>query len=128
MADELKKVWIEAGQPEPLKPLVGRRVYRAWLLPENKTLVLRLEGGKILMAEWVEPDTANARTAVMIKIGDELAGVDWGFLDEEAAQTEYLKAIRGRKLVGIDADVLVFEGAVGVRFLPEGVRWVKAAN
>jgi hypothetical protein len=119
-------VHIEDGIPPQLKPLIGRRVYRAWIMPQGRTLVLRLEGGWFLMVEAVATDIANQRLALNMEVGEEKPDADWGDLDV-LPQTPHLKDLRGRRLTGLDAEVLVFDDRYGAKLGLDGIAWVKLA-
>jgi hypothetical protein len=115
---------VEDGIPPKLQPLIGRRVYRAWILPQGKTLVLRLEGGWIVMINAASTDIPGQRLALEVDIGEEKPGAIWSDLDT-LPQTPHLKDLRGRKLTGLDAEVLVFDNRYGAKFSLGGIQWVK---
>jgi hypothetical protein len=124
----MKTHHIEDGQPPELTELIGRRIDRAWLLPEGKCLAIRLEGGKFIMAEAVHTDIPGVRATVQIETGDERPGAYWGDLDQACPQTVHSANLRGRTFSGLDCEVLVFDSCYGAQFTPHGIQWVKLAD
>jgi len=107
-----------------LVPLIGRIVYRAWILPDGKTLVLGLLGGKILIVERAK--VVGDLAALQIEIGDVKPGIDWSDM-EAYCQDPHLKAIIGMKFTGLDQDIVTF-GNVGAKIAATGIEWVKVAG
>ncbi len=111
-----------------LQSLIGRRIYRAWVLPYGKTLVLKLEGGKIVIVDAVRTDIPDTPLAVVFEQGDETAGAHWDDLDRVAPQTPHTREIRGKKVTGLDGNVLMFDDRYGAEITVDAVRWVKVAE
>jgi len=114
----------QGGQPLALVPLIGRTVFRAWILPSGKTLVLGLRGGKILIVERARVIVGMA--ALSIEIDDVLPGADWSDM-EAYCQDPHLKAIIGLKFTGLDQDIVIF-GDVGAKIAATGIEWVKVTG
>lgn len=113
-----------APPPPELVPHFGKRVYRGWILPDGGALVLRIEGGIMVMLEAARTDIPNAESVVLIKIGNEIEGASWSYLDDHCPQTEHLKAIRGMRISGFSHGTLEFDSRHGVQVKPDGIRWV----
>jgi hypothetical protein len=96
------------GQPPMIVPLIGLKVYRAWVSPGFTMFAARFQNGAMLMAEAVLTDVPGKTHAVKILIGEEHDGQKWDDLDRMTVQTPYLKAIRGLKFCGMEGDRLVF--------------------
>lgn len=109
------------GQPSAIQPLIGKRVIQAWLLPCGKVLAIRFECRKLLQIEAIP--TVGDFGSLQIEVGDELSGADFSDLDE-LGQELHCRALRGRRLSGLDGDVLVF-GDVGAQIRVGGIRWVQ---
>jgi hypothetical protein len=114
----------QGGQPLALVPLIGRTVFRAWILPSGKTLVLGLRGGKILIVERAK--IVGDLEALQIEIGDVIPGRDWSDM-EAYCQDPHLKAIIGLKFTGLDQNIVMF-GDVGAKIGTTGIEWVKVAG
>jgi hypothetical protein len=96
------------GQPPMIVPLIGLKVYRAWVTPAFTMFAVRFQNAAMLTAEAVLTDVAGKTHAVELLIGKEHDGQRWDDLDRMTVQTPYLKAIRGLKFRGMEGDRLVF--------------------
>jgi hypothetical protein len=117
----------DGTQPPGLVPLIGRKVYGAWLFPSGKVLLLRLEGKKTLLIEGLPFVGDSAVVVLSFETGDEKAGANFNDFEKDVGpQPPHVKALRGMVFTGIDGSVVMF-GDHGARFTPNGIRWVRAA-
>ena len=107
--------------PPNLVPVLRERVDRAWLLPGGKTLAIMFANRKMLLLDAL---TTRDGPAVRMELGDEIPGARWRELDKECPQTPHTLALRGRRLTGMDGDVILF-GAVGAAIKADGIHWVR---
>ena len=109
--------------PPKMERIVGRRVYRAW--QGATTLYLRLEGGFVVYLSAVCSDIPDRPYAVLVTIGDEKPGAEFGFLDEQIPQTPHTRDLRGKKVTGLEGNILQFDSRYGVEFTPDSIHWVR---
>lgn len=114
---------LNAGVPPALTEIAGLPIERAWVLPGNKTLIIRLQGMKMVMLSG-QPVIGEG-AAVSIEIGDERIGAKWDDLDEMSPQDGYTKALRGKCITGMDGNTIVFDLTYGVELNVDGIRWVR---
>src|SRR5882724_11054811 len=107
----------DGSQPEALRPLIGLRVKRVWVLPWN-AIAVNLEGGGYVSFQTVP--AVGFKAALSINTGWEKPGVDFSALDKACGQDEYVRNLRGLKFIGIDANLVMFEG-YGALVLPDGI-------
>jgi hypothetical protein len=121
------KIWDgdAAGQAPNLQPLIGRKVQRAWILPESQTLVLKLEGKKFVMFERVK---SIGFDAVSVETGNEIPGADFSDLAPYGTDP-HLLALRGMPFTGMDGIVVHFGDSgngpkFGARMERDCIKWV----
>jgi hypothetical protein len=107
---------IPFGLPAGLEYLAGKRILRAWQW--GPALILRLEGG-LAAVLFVE---AEPVAGVRFHVNKENPNITE--FDEHAPQTKFTKMAAGRRLIGMDNNVLELSGGVGAEFCLDGIHWV----
>jgi hypothetical protein len=90
------------GTPPELLALAGLEVARAWVINDDRALVVRFTDGTVFAAEDAPAVGVGVTT---FKIGAELPDADFALLDERVPQTPYTENLACRAFVGVDGPI-----------------------
>ena len=119
----LNIVNAQAGvQPPQIVHLLGKKIRRAWVSPDNHLLVIQFVDNWVITAEPHE-DVGDLGV-IEFKTAQAQPDKDWDPIDREMPQTRHTKALRGLAFTGLDNDVVAF-GKFGARVTRAGIEWVR---
>ena len=114
------EIWdLANGQPPSFARFARKPITRAW---SASTLVI-LQVDRLLVHICLSELSPGSLTIRMESIPSDS---DVRKFDNLMGQNVFVETLCGHTVEGMDADVLVFSGGYGVRFLPSGLHWVRA--